>query len=158
MGLLKKRTEGISSWSLLSGSASGIGELTALTEFIRKNGQALSRNHEAPVRLVMSGWYRCTSIKRVNAVTFTDEKAPATSQMQEFATRTYQQAVPKLARDHRPAIIDQASTAIRAWSRPWKYASTRKWTTCRSVIFRRPRTIRGAYGYMRGDAKLWEST
>ena len=175
------------------------------------NGQSLNKDHGAPVRLIVPGWYGCTSIKWVNAITLVDENFLATSQMQEFAGRTHQQGVPKLARDyrpatidqaampiriekwfvdgrikyrvvgilwggsrpvkaleirfnpklardHRPAIIDQASTAIRAWSRPWKYASTRMRTMCRSMIFRKPRTIRGAYGYMRGDAKLWEST
>jgi hypothetical protein len=49
----------------------------------------------------------------VNAVTFADENAPATSQMQEFASRTHQQGVPKLARDYRPATIDQAAMPIR---------------------------------------------
>ncbi len=77
------------------------------------NGQALSKDHGAPVRLVVPGWYGCTCIKWVNAVTFADENAPATSQMQEFASRTHQQGVPKLARDYRPATIDQAAMPIR---------------------------------------------
>jgi len=77
------------------------------------NGQPLSRDHGAPVRLIMPGWYGCTSIKWVNAITFVDENLLATSQMQEFAARTHQQGVPKLARDYRPAIIDQAAMPIR---------------------------------------------
>jgi len=77
------------------------------------NGQPLSRDHGAPVRLIMPGWYGCTSIKWVNAITFVDENFWATSQMQEFAARTHQQGVPKLARDYRPAIIDQAAMPIR---------------------------------------------
>jgi len=77
------------------------------------NGQPLSRDHGAPVRLIMPGWYGCTSIKWVNAITFVDENFLATSQMQEFAARTHQQGVPKLARDYRPAIIDQAAMPIR---------------------------------------------
>jgi len=77
------------------------------------NGQALSRDHGRPVRLVVPGWYGCTCIKWVNVVTFTDENAAATSQMQEFAARTHQQGTPKLARDYRPATIDQAAMPIR---------------------------------------------
>src|SRR5258708_38345155 len=77
------------------------------------NGQPLSKDHGAPVRLVVPGWYGCASIKWVNAITFVDENFLATSQMQEFAARTDQQGVPKLARDYRPAIIDQAAMPIR---------------------------------------------
>jgi len=77
------------------------------------NGQPLSKDHGAPVRLVVPGWYGCTCIKWVNAITFVDENFLAPSQMQEFAARTDQQGVPKLARDYRPAIIDQAAMPIR---------------------------------------------
>jgi len=77
------------------------------------NGQPLSKDHGAPVRLMVPGWYGCTCIKWVNAITFVDENAPATSQMQEFAARTHQQGVPKLAKDYRPATIDQAAMPIR---------------------------------------------
>jgi len=77
------------------------------------NGQPLSKDHGAPVRLIMPGWYGCASIKWVNAITLVDENFLATSQMQEFAARTHQQGVPKLARDYRPAIIDQAAMPIR---------------------------------------------
>jgi hypothetical protein len=77
------------------------------------NGQPLTKDHGAPVRLVVPGWYGCTCIKWVNAITFVDENAPATSQMQEFAKRTHQQGVPELARDYRPATIDQSAMPIR---------------------------------------------
>ena len=77
------------------------------------NGQPLSKDHGAPVRLVVPGWYGCASIKWVNAITIVDENFLATSQMQEFAARTHQQGVPKLARDYRPAIIDQVAMPIR---------------------------------------------
>jgi DMSO/TMAO reductase YedYZ molybdopterin-dependent catalytic subunit len=77
------------------------------------NGEALTRDHGAPVRLLVPGWYGCTCIKWVNAVTFVDENTAATSQMQEFAARTHQRGVPKMARDYRPAIIDQAAMPIR---------------------------------------------
>jgi DMSO/TMAO reductase YedYZ molybdopterin-dependent catalytic subunit len=77
------------------------------------NRQPLSQDHGAPVRLVVPGWYGCVCIKWVNAITFVDDDAQATSQMQEFAARTHQQGVPELARDYRPATIDQAAMPIR---------------------------------------------
>ena len=77
------------------------------------NGQSLNKDHGAPVRLIVPGWYGCTSIKWVNAITLVDENFLATSQMQEFAGRTHQQGVPRLARDYRPATIDQAAMPIR---------------------------------------------
>jgi DMSO/TMAO reductase YedYZ molybdopterin-dependent catalytic subunit len=77
------------------------------------NGAPLTKDHGAPVRLVMPGWYGCTCIKWLNAITFVDNDAEATSQMQEFAARTHQHGVPKLARDYKPAIIDQAGMPIR---------------------------------------------
>jgi DMSO/TMAO reductase YedYZ molybdopterin-dependent catalytic subunit len=81
------------------------------------NGQPLSEDHGAPVRLMVPGWYGCTSIKWVNAITYVDEDFLATSQMQEFAARTHQQGVPKLAKDYRPAIINQAAmpTRVEKW-------------------------------------------
>jgi DMSO/TMAO reductase YedYZ molybdopterin-dependent catalytic subunit len=77
------------------------------------NGRPLTKDHGAPVRLIVPGWYGCTCIKWVNAITFIDDDAEATSQMQEFAARTHQQGVPKLAKDYRPAAIDQAAMPIR---------------------------------------------
>jgi len=90
-------------------------ELQAAKAFLatEMNGESLTRDHGAPVRLVVPGWYGCTCIKWVKAITFVDENAPATSQMQEFAARTHQQGVPKLARDYRAARIDQAAMPIR---------------------------------------------
>lgn len=77
------------------------------------NGQPLTKDHGAPVRLVVPGWYGCTCIKWVNAITFVNDDAEATSQMQEFAARTHQQGVPKLANAYKPASIDQAAMPIR---------------------------------------------
>jgi hypothetical protein len=77
------------------------------------NGLSLTKDHGAPVRLVVPGWYGCTCIKWVNEVTLLGEDAATTSQMQEFASRTMQQGVPELARDYRPAVIDQAAMPIR---------------------------------------------
>src|SRR5437016_4493821 len=77
------------------------------------NGQPLNKDHGAPVRLIVPGWYGCASIKWVNAITLVDKNFLATSQMQEFAERTHQQGAPKLAKDYRPAMIDQAAMPIR---------------------------------------------
>ncbi len=77
------------------------------------NGQPLPKDHGAPVRLVVPGWYGCTCIKWVNEITLVDDHVEATSQMQEFATRTLQPGVPTLAKDYRPASIDQAAMPIR---------------------------------------------
>ncbi len=77
------------------------------------NGQPLAKDHGAPVRLVVPGWYGCTCIKWANEVSLVDDDAEATSQMQEYATRTHQPGVPRLARDYRPASIDQAAMPIR---------------------------------------------
>lgn len=90
-------------------------ELTSSNAFLatKINGQPLPADHGAPVRLVVPGWYGCTCIKWVNEITFVDDKVEATSQMQEYATRTFQRGVPKLAKDYRPALIDQAATPIR---------------------------------------------
>lgn len=77
------------------------------------NGRPLAKDHGAPVRLVVPGWYGCTCIKWVNAVTLVDDAVEATSQMQEYAGRTHQQGIPKLARDYHPASIDQSAMPIR---------------------------------------------
>jgi DMSO/TMAO reductase YedYZ molybdopterin-dependent catalytic subunit len=77
------------------------------------NGQPLTKDHGALVRLVVPGWYGCACIKWVNAITFVNDDAEATSQMQEFAARTHQQSVPKLANEYKPASIDQAAMPIR---------------------------------------------
>ena len=77
------------------------------------NGRLLTKDHGAPARLVVPGWYGCTCIKWVNAITLVKKDAEATSQMQEFAARTHQQGVPKLANEYKPASIEQAAMPIR---------------------------------------------
>lgn len=90
-------------------------ELRASGAFLatEMNGQPLTRDRGAPVRLVVPGWYGCACIKWVNEITLVDDAAEATSQMQEFAVRTHQRGVPKLARDYEPATMDQAAMPIR---------------------------------------------
>jgi DMSO/TMAO reductase YedYZ molybdopterin-dependent catalytic subunit len=77
------------------------------------NGSALTRDHGAPVRLVVPDWYGCACIKWVNEITFTDDTAAATSQMQEYAARTMQMGVPGLAREYKPATVGTAAMPIR---------------------------------------------
>lgn len=95
-------------------------ELTAANAFfaITMNGADLSRDHGAPVRLLVPDWYGCTCIKWVNEIRLVDDDAPATSQMREFAGRTMQVGVPELAKEYRPARIEQAAMPVRIekWS------------------------------------------
>ena len=81
------------------------------------DGEPLTRDHGAPVRLVVPGWYGCTCIKWVNRITLVNDMEVATSQMQEYATRTLQVGVPRFAKDYQPATIDQAAmpTRIEKW-------------------------------------------
>ena len=82
------------------------------------NGRPLSRDHGAPVRLVVPGWYGCTCIKWVNEITFVSEDTESTSQMHEYAARTAQKGFPQLAKDFRRAVIEQAALPVRIekWS------------------------------------------
>ncbi|HVH69871.1 MAG TPA: molybdopterin-dependent oxidoreductase, partial [Candidatus Dormibacteraeota bacterium] len=77
------------------------------------NGQQLPRDHGAPVRLVVPGWYGCACIKWVDEITFVGQDAESTSQMREYAARTMQKGVPELARDFQPAVIEQAAMPVR---------------------------------------------
>ncbi len=91
-------------------------ELEAQEAFLatRMNGAPLPKHHGQPVRLIMPGWYGCTCIKWVNEIRLVDgESELATGQMREFASRTHQRGVPRLARDYRSASADQAAMPIR---------------------------------------------
>ena len=96
-----------------------VAELKSTNAFLatEMDGEPLSKDHGAPVRLVVPGWYGCCCIKWVNGITLLDDAAAATSQMLEFAARTHQQGAPKLAREFRPASIDAAAmpTRIEKW-------------------------------------------
>jgi hypothetical protein len=83
----------------------------------KMNGQPLCADHGAPVRLVVPGWYGCVCVKWVDQIEFVSDDAPATSQMQEYASRTMQTGVASLARDYRPAVVDIAAmpTRIEKW-------------------------------------------
>jgi DMSO/TMAO reductase YedYZ molybdopterin-dependent catalytic subunit len=84
----------------------------------RMNGERLSRDHGAPLRLVVPGWYGCACMKWVNEIALVPDDAPATVQMKEYAERTGQQGIPDLARDYLPAAMEYAATPIRIerWS------------------------------------------
>jgi DMSO/TMAO reductase YedYZ molybdopterin-dependent catalytic subunit len=90
-------------------------ELTSAGAFLatKLDGKPLSRDHGAPVRLVVPGWYGCTCIKWVDRIMFVDDAAEATSQMTEYAVRTHQNGNPHLAKDFLPARIEHAAMPIR---------------------------------------------
>ncbi|HKB12837.1 MAG TPA: molybdopterin-dependent oxidoreductase [Vicinamibacterales bacterium] len=88
-------------------------ELSRALLAMRMNGAALPRDHGAPVRLIVPGWYGCACIKWVDRIELVADDAPATSQMREFASRTHQPAGAALARDFVPAAIDTAAMPIR---------------------------------------------
>lgn len=77
------------------------------------NGSPLPKDHGAPVRLVVPGWYGCTCIKWVDQIQLLGEDASTTSQMREFAGRTMQQGVPERVRDYRSPLIEQAAMPVR---------------------------------------------
>jgi len=79
----------------------------------RLNSMPLTRDHGAPVRLVIPNWYGCACIKWVQTITLVDQETESTSQMREFASRTGQKGVPDLARDFSPAIIQLGAMPIR---------------------------------------------
>ena len=89
---------------------------------VRMNGEPLTRDHGAPVRLVVPGWYGCACVKWVNRIDLVPDDAPRTSQMAEYAGRTHQGGLPELARDYTPAVIDTAAVPVRIerWSRDGK--------------------------------------
>ena len=90
------------------------------------NASPLTRDHGAPIRLMVPGWYGCTCIKWVNQITFAEDSVEATSQMREYAARTMQVGVPQKARDYRPAIIEHAAMPIRV----------EKWSSSEKTVYR----------------------
>ena len=105
-----------------------IGELEDAGAFLatEMNGMPLHPDHGSPIRLMVPNWYGCTCIKWVDAIRLVDDHAPATSQMQEFASRTHQHGVPALARDYTPATIDQAAMPVRI----------EKWRVAGEIVYR----------------------
>lgn len=93
----------------------GLEELKAAGAFFatEMNGQPLTPDHGAPIRLVVPGWYGCSCIKWVNSVSFVNDEVEATSQMREYAVRTLQNGAPRFAKDFEPATIDSAAMPVR---------------------------------------------
>ena len=99
------------------------------------NGVPLRFDHGFPIRLVVPNWYGCACIKWVDAITLVDDAAPATSQMREFASRTHQDGVPALARDYKPATMDQAAMPVRI----------EKWRVAGKIVYRVVGIMWGGY-------------
>lgn len=89
------------------------GDLREAILATRMNGAPLPRDHGAPVRLIVPGWYGCACIKWVNRIELVPDDAPPTTQMWEFAQRTHQVGPPPLAREYTPAVIDTAAVPVR---------------------------------------------
>jgi DMSO/TMAO reductase YedYZ molybdopterin-dependent catalytic subunit len=79
----------------------------------RMNDAPLMPDHGFPVRLVVPNWYGCACIKWVSQIDLVPDDEPATGHMQEFAARTHQDGVPRLAREFEPPAIDLAAMPIR---------------------------------------------
>lgn len=77
------------------------------------NGEPLTEDHGAPVRLFVPNWYGCTCVKWLNEIELVDDSQPSTSQMKEFAQRTHQIGTPAMAMDYKPATMDQTAMPIR---------------------------------------------
>lgn len=77
------------------------------------NGEPLSSDHGFPLRLMVPRWYGCACIKWVTGINVVADAAPATSQMKEFAARTFQNGQPSLARDYAPVVMEHAATPVR---------------------------------------------
>jgi DMSO/TMAO reductase YedYZ molybdopterin-dependent catalytic subunit len=80
---------------------------------VRMNGAPLTRDHGAPVRLIVPGWYGCACIKWLNRIDLVPEESAPTTQMREFAGRTHQNGQPAFAREFEPAVIDTAAMPVR---------------------------------------------
>ena len=84
---------------------------------VRMNGQPLTADHGAPIRLAVPGWYGCSWIKWVNELRLVSADEPTTLQMKEFSLRTHQGRIPALAKDYDAPAIDLAATPIRVEKR-----------------------------------------
>ncbi len=80
---------------------------------VAMNGQPLTADHGAPVRLVVPNYYGCSCIKWVSRIEWVPDDAPATLQMTEFSSRTHQRGVLPLARDYDPPVIDLTAAPVR---------------------------------------------
>lgn len=79
----------------------------------RMNGEPLPPDHGQPVRLIVPRWYGCCWVKWVDRIVYLADEAEATAQMREFAGRTHQRGIPRLAREYAPATIDAVALPVR---------------------------------------------
>ncbi len=77
------------------------------------NGAPLPPELGYPLRLVVPGWYACTWLKWVYSLVFVPEWSFSTSQMLDYAARTFQSGRPRRARAYVPPRIDGAAMPIR---------------------------------------------
>jgi hypothetical protein len=77
------------------------------------NGQPLSEDQGAPLRLVVPGWFGCAHIKWVQDVVAQDLQAPSTPQMLEYARRTFQKGKPRLAAHYHAAKTGLSLLPVR---------------------------------------------
>lgn len=113
IGQVSQRSIVGASWVFPLASLDQLGAFLA----VRMNGEPVPADHGKPVRLVVPGWYGCTWIKWVNEIRLVGPDEPATTQMVEFANRTHQTDLHKLARDYKPADIQTAATPVRVEKR-----------------------------------------
>jgi DMSO/TMAO reductase YedYZ molybdopterin-dependent catalytic subunit len=113
IGQVSQRSIVGASWVIPLSSLESLGAFLA----IRMNGEVVPPDHGKPVRLAVPGWYGCSWIKWVNEIRLVGPDEPATSQMVEFASRTYQTAPHKLARDYVAPEIQTAATPVRVEKR-----------------------------------------
>lgn len=77
------------------------------------NGAPVGKDHGAPLRLVVPGWYACAAVKWVDRFVLRDESAPTTPQMKEYSPHTGQSGVPAMARNFRRPVVEPAALPIR---------------------------------------------
>src|SRR5438045_9741339 len=92
----------------------GLDDLLKANAFLatQLDSKPLAKDHGAPVRLIVPGWYGCCCIKWVDHISLVDESAESTSQMLEYATRTPQNGAPPLAIDFLQARIAPGAVPI----------------------------------------------
>ncbi len=90
-------------------------DLVASSAFLatEMNSEEIPPDHGSPVRLMIPGWYGCSCIKWVEEIRLLPAAASSTLHMRDYAGRTHQDAVPELARDFKPAVMDLAAMPTR---------------------------------------------
>lgn len=77
------------------------------------NGQPLSKDQGAPVRLVVPGWFGCCSIKWVQDIVAVGLDVTSTPHMREYASRVNARGKPRLARFYPPAEVEFSGVPVR---------------------------------------------